>query len=285
MLPAHLRGLGFRNPRSPEGAPDDARGGGKARSPQARREMKLFHFPEGGPAWCSWHPDGCDDLTAHSGLPIAPATGHAPATAEIKTPGRSIRKLWEASGHWDKVPLRTLYITLNRRRSMRIEKRVPCASADVNAPVTLQVFSTRHKELPAESCPAPRRIRLLPPVRARSGALPWPDAVAASPRTECAHLLHRGPDRGPNAQTSSTACRASYRDAWSFTKIRHQTLDPARGWRRLRPRSGTGRRPPLEKKAILSVRTNYEIDPGEGRVLRPASSTSSSPTTIGGEMQ
>jgi threonyl-tRNA synthetase len=64
------------------------------------REMKLFHLQEEAPGMVFWHPAGYTvyrALEAYMSRRLTAAGYH-----EIKTPQVVDRKLWEASGHWDK---------------------------------------------------------------------------------------------------------------------------------------------------------------------------------------
>ncbi|MEM6945863.1 MAG: TGS domain-containing protein, partial [Pseudomonadota bacterium] len=64
------------------------------------REMSLFHFQEEAPGMVFWHPNGTalyralEDYMRRRQI----AAGYQ----EIRTPQVIDRKLWEASGHWDK---------------------------------------------------------------------------------------------------------------------------------------------------------------------------------------
>jgi threonyl-tRNA synthetase len=64
------------------------------------REMELFHFQEEAPGMVFWHPNGWSiyrELEDYMRRRL-----DARRLSEIKTPQVIDRKLWEASGHWDK---------------------------------------------------------------------------------------------------------------------------------------------------------------------------------------
>ena len=65
------------------------------------REMELFHLQEEAPGQVFWHPKGWVDLARAGGL-YAPPARCRPAITRCKTPQLLDRKLWEASGHWEK---------------------------------------------------------------------------------------------------------------------------------------------------------------------------------------
>lgn len=64
------------------------------------KEMNLFHFQEEAPGMVFWHPDG---WTIYRLLESYMRSNlESSGYKEIKTPQVLDRKLWEASGHWDK---------------------------------------------------------------------------------------------------------------------------------------------------------------------------------------
>ena len=63
------------------------------------KEMDLFHFQEEAPGTVFWHPNG---WTIYRALEDYMRDKLSGSYQEIKTPQVVDRKLWEASGHWDK---------------------------------------------------------------------------------------------------------------------------------------------------------------------------------------
>ena len=63
------------------------------------KEMDLFHFQEEAPGMVFWHPNG---WTIYRALEDYMRDKLSGSYQEIKTPQVVDRKLWEASGHWDK---------------------------------------------------------------------------------------------------------------------------------------------------------------------------------------
>ena len=69
------------------------------------REMDLFHFQEEAPGMVFWHPNGWSIYRAMEDYMRRKLT--RAGYQEIKTPQVVDRKLWEASGHWDKYNAKT----------------------------------------------------------------------------------------------------------------------------------------------------------------------------------
>ncbi len=100
------------------------------------REMSLFHFQEEAPGMVFWHPDGWTiyrELEDYMRRRLD-AAGYR----EIRTPQVVDRKLWEASGHWDKYR-ENMYITEIDEEHAN-EKRVN-ALKPMNCPCHVQVFN------------------------------------------------------------------------------------------------------------------------------------------------
>ncbi|MEM8630135.1 MAG: threonine--tRNA ligase [Pseudomonadota bacterium] len=100
------------------------------------REMELFHFQEEAPGMVFWHPNGWSiyrELEDYMRRRLT-AAGYK----EIKTPQVVDRKLWEASGHWDKYR-ENMYITEIDEEHAN-EKRVN-ALKPMNCPCHVQVFN------------------------------------------------------------------------------------------------------------------------------------------------
>ena len=81
------------------------------------KEMNLFHFQEEAPGMVFWHPDG---WTIYRILQdFIRNKLQAYDYKEINTPQVVDRKLWEASGHWDKYR-ENMFITEIRRFLLKI---------------------------------------------------------------------------------------------------------------------------------------------------------------------
>jgi threonyl-tRNA synthetase len=100
------------------------------------REMDLFHFQEEAPGMVFWHPSG---WTVYRALQdYMRRRLDAAGYKEINTPQVIDRKLWEASGHWDKYR-ENMYITEIDEEHAN-EKRIN-ALKPMNCPGHVQVFN------------------------------------------------------------------------------------------------------------------------------------------------
>ena len=97
--PAHLR-RGLPQPRGPEGPPHQLEEAAKRDHRRLGKEMDLFHFQEEAPGMVFWHPNGWTIYRALEDYMRRRLS--AAGYKEIRTPQVVDRKLWEASGHWDK---------------------------------------------------------------------------------------------------------------------------------------------------------------------------------------
>ncbi|MEM8621955.1 MAG: threonine--tRNA ligase [Pseudomonadota bacterium] len=100
------------------------------------REMSLFHFQEEAPGMVFWHPNGTalyralEDYMRRRQI----AAGYQ----EIRTPQVIDRKLWEASGHWDKYRENMFITEIDEEHAN--EKRTN-ALKPMNCPGHVQVFN------------------------------------------------------------------------------------------------------------------------------------------------
>ncbi len=100
------------------------------------REMSLFHMQEEAPGMVFWHPDG---WTVYRALEAymrrrLDAAGYR----EIRTPQVVDRKLWEASGHWEKYRENMFIAEVQEEHAQ--EKRVN-ALKPMNCPCHVQVYN------------------------------------------------------------------------------------------------------------------------------------------------
>ena len=99
------------------------------------KEMDLFHFQEEAPGMVFWHPNG---WTIYRALEDYMRDKLSGSYQEIKTPQVVDRKLWEASGHWDKYR-ENMFITEIAEEHAN-EKRVN-ALKPMNCPCHVQVYN------------------------------------------------------------------------------------------------------------------------------------------------
>ncbi len=100
------------------------------------KEMNLFHFQEEAPGMVFWHPDGWTiyrllESYIRSNLELC-------GYKEIKTPQVLDRKLWEASGHWDKYRENMFITEIDEEHAN--EKRVN-ALKPMNCPCHVQIYN------------------------------------------------------------------------------------------------------------------------------------------------
>ncbi|MGM0586275.1 MAG: threonine--tRNA ligase [Pseudomonadota bacterium] len=104
------------------------------------REMALFHLQDEAPGMVFWHPDGwtiyrvLEDYMRRR----LDAAGYR----EIRTPQVVDRKLWEASGHWDKYRENMFIAEVEEEHAQ--EKRVN-ALKPMNCPCHVQIYNHGQK--------------------------------------------------------------------------------------------------------------------------------------------
>ncbi len=100
------------------------------------REMDLFHMQEEAPGQVFWHPNGWTVYTTlQDYMRRKQRTG---GYQEINTPQVVDRKLWEASGHWDKYQEHMFVVEVEEEHAK--EKAIN-ALKPMNCPCHVQVFN------------------------------------------------------------------------------------------------------------------------------------------------
>jgi threonyl-tRNA synthetase len=100
------------------------------------REMNLFHMQEEAPGQIFWHPDGWTIYTAlQDYMRRQQMRG---GYVEVNTPQVVDRKLWEASGHWDKYQDHMFIVEVDEEHAR--EKAVN-ALKPMNCPCHVQIFN------------------------------------------------------------------------------------------------------------------------------------------------
>ncbi|PVA11282.1 threonine--tRNA ligase [Pelagivirga sediminicola] len=100
------------------------------------REMNLFHMQEEAPGQVFWHPNGWTIYTTLQDY--MRRKQRAGGYQEINTPQVVDRKLWEASGHWDKYQDHMFIVEVEEEHAR--EKAVN-ALKPMNCPCHVQVFN------------------------------------------------------------------------------------------------------------------------------------------------
>ena len=100
------------------------------------REMDLFHMQEEAPGQVFWHPNGWSIYTTlQDYIRRKPRAG---GYREINTPQVVDRKLWEASGHWEKYQEHMFVVEVEEEHAK--EKAIN-ALKPMNCPCHVQVFN------------------------------------------------------------------------------------------------------------------------------------------------
>jgi threonyl-tRNA synthetase len=222
------------------------------------REMNLFHFQEEAPGMVFWHPSG---WTVYRTLQdYMRRRLDAAGYREINTPQVIDRRLWEASGHWDKYR-ENMYITEIDEEHAN-EKRIN-ALKPMNCPGHVQVFNQGIKS-----------YRDLPLRLAEFGSCHRYEAHGAL------HGLMRV--RGFTQDDAHIFCTEDQIEAEcaGFIELLSRVYRDA-GFPRFdikfstRPDVRVGSDAVWDKaeaaleSAVRSVRNDYEVDPGEGAFYGP----------------
>ena len=110
------------------------------------RQLDLFHFQEEAPGMVFWHPKGWSIYSALKDFIKAKQDEYD--YQEINTPQIVDRKLWEASGHWDKYRENMFITEIDEEHAN--EKRTN-ALKPMNCPCHVQIFNQglrSYKDLP-----------------------------------------------------------------------------------------------------------------------------------------
>jgi threonyl-tRNA synthetase len=100
------------------------------------RQMELFHLQEEAPGMVFWHPNGWAIYRVLEDYMRRRLT--AAGYKEIKTPQVVDRKLWEASGHWDKYRENMFIAEVEEEHAQ--EKRIN-ALKPMNCPCHVQIYN------------------------------------------------------------------------------------------------------------------------------------------------
>jgi threonyl-tRNA synthetase len=100
------------------------------------REMNLFHMQEEAPGQIFWHPNGWTIYTTLQDY--MRRKQRADGYLEVNTPQVVDRKLWEASGHWDKYQEHMFIVEVDEDHAR--EKAIN-ALKPMNCPCHVQIFN------------------------------------------------------------------------------------------------------------------------------------------------
>ena len=222
------------------------------------REMALYHFQEEAPGMVFWHPNGWTIYRALEDYMRRKLD--AGGYREINTPQVVDRKLWEASGHWDKYR-ENMYITEIDEEHAN-EKRVN-ALKPMNCPCHVQIFNQgikSYRDLPLRLAEFGSCHRY-----EAHGALHGLMRVRGFTQDD-AHIFCTEDQIEDECGRFIALLSDVYRDlGFESFDIKFST----------RPEQRVGSDAVWDKaeaaleKAILAVRNDYEIDPGEGAFYGP----------------
>jgi threonyl-tRNA synthetase len=222
------------------------------------REMELFHFQEEAPGMVFWHPDGWTIYRALEDYMRRKLT--RAGYKEIRTPQVVDRKLWEASGHWDKYRENMFITEIDEEHAN--EKRVN-ALKPMNCPCHVQIFNKglkSYRDLPLRLAEFGSCHRY-----EAHGALHGLMRVRGFTQDD-AHIFCTEDQIEAECAAFIELLSDIYRDAgFASFDIKLSTRPDVRvGSDEIWDKAEAA----LEK-AILSVRNDYEIDPGEGAFYGP----------------
>ena len=222
------------------------------------REMDLFHLQEEAPGQVFWHAKGWAIWRALEGY-MRRRLDRA-GYQEVRTPQLVDRKLWEASGHWEKFRESMFLAEVEEEDG---DDRQVAALKPMNCPCHVQIFNQgikSYRDLPLRIAEFGSCHRYEPHGRAARH-----HARARLHAGRRAHLLPRGPDHA-GMRGVLRAARSVYRDL-GFDKFRIKFSD------RPEKRAGCDAVWDQAEKALMEATRaagyEVEINPGEGAFYGP----------------
>ncbi|MEM7613751.1 MAG: threonine--tRNA ligase, partial [Pseudomonadota bacterium] len=222
------------------------------------REMDLFHIQEEAPGMVFWHPNGWTlyrTLEDYMRRKLTKA-----GYQEIKTPQVVDRKLWEASGHWEAYQENMFIVEVDEEHAR--EKRIN-ALKPMNCPCHVQIYNhglKSYRDLPLRlaefgSChryESSGSMHGLMRVRGFTQDDAHIFCTEDQIESECAGFIDLLSDIYKDAGFESFDIKLSTRPDVRVGS--DEVWDKAEG---------------ALEKAILSVRNDFELDPGEGAFYGP----------------
>ncbi|HYZ31061.1 MAG TPA: threonine--tRNA ligase [Crenalkalicoccus sp.] len=221
------------------------------------REMDLFHLQEEAAGSIFWHPKGWTlyrTVEAYMRRRLD-AAGYK----EVRTPQLVDRRLWEASGHWDKFREHMFIATVEDEA----EKDRVLALKPMNCPCHVQIFNQglrSYRELPLRMAEFGSCHRYEP-----SGALHGIMRVRAFTQDD-AHIFCEEADIAPETARFVALLASIYRD-FGYDAFRVKFSD--------RPAKRAGTEESWDKaeaalrEACRLADVEYELNPGEGAFYGP----------------
>ena len=216
------------------------------------REMDLFHFQEEAPGAVFWHPKGWALFQALIGY--MRRRQQAWGYVEVNSPDMLDRALWEQSGHWEKFA-ENMYITETP------DERVYCCKP-MNCPGHVQIFKhglKSYRDLPLRIAEFGKVHRYEP-----SGALHGLLRVRHFTQDD-AHIFCTEDQITEECVKLNEQMLSIYRD-FGFEDVRIKFSD--RPDKRVGSDEVWDKAEAALKRAVVAAGLQYELSPGEGRVLR-----------------
>ncbi|TCM84573.1 threonine--tRNA ligase [Rhodovulum steppense] len=222
------------------------------------REMDLFHMQEEAPGQVFWHPNGWRIYTVLQDY--MRRRQNANGYVEVNTPQVVDRRLWEASGHWEKYQEHMFIVEVDEEHAR--EKSVN-ALKPMNCPCHVQIFNQglkSYRDLPLRMAEFGSCNRYEP-----SGALHGIMRVRGFTQDD-AHIFCRESQIEEETRRFIAMLSAIYADL-GFEKFRVKFSD--------RPEMRAGSDEVWDKaEAALKAATEaagyaYELNPGEGAFYGP----------------
>lgn len=222
------------------------------------REMKLFHMQEEAPGQIFWHPNGWKIYTTLQDY--MRRKQELDGYVEVNTPQLVDRKLWEASGHWEKYQENMFIVEVDEEHAR--EKAVN-ALKPMNCPCHVQVYNQglkSYRDLPLRMAEFGSCNRYEP-----SGALHGVMRVRGFTQDD-AHIFCREDQIESETQKFINFLSDVYKDL-GFEKFSVKFSD------RPEKRSGSDdvwdKAEDALKSATIAAGYDFEINPGEGAFYGP----------------
>ena len=222
------------------------------------REMKLFHMQEEAPGQIFWHPNGWKIYTTLQDY--MRRKQELDGYVEVNTPQLVDRKLWEASGHWEKYQENMFIVEVDEEHAR--EKAVN-ALKPMNCPCHVQVYNQglkSYRDLPLRMAEFGSCNRYEP-----SGALHGVMRVRGFTQDD-AHIFCREDQIESETKKFINFLSDVYKDL-GFEKFSIKFSD------RPEKRSGSDdvwdKAEDALKSATIAAGYDFEINPGEGAFYGP----------------
>ncbi|MEK9915547.1 MAG: threonine--tRNA ligase [Paracoccaceae bacterium] len=222
------------------------------------REMKLFHMQEEAPGQIFWHPNGWKIYTTLQDY--MRRKQELDGYVEVNTPQLVDRKLWEASGHWEKYQENMFIVEVDEEHAR--EKAVN-ALKPMNCPCHVQVYNQglkSYRDLPLRMAEFGSCNRYEP-----SGALHGVMRVRGFTQDD-AHIFCREDQIESETKKFINFLSNVYKDL-GFEKFSIKFSD------RPEKRSGSDdvwdKAEDALKSATIAAGYDFEINPGEGAFYGP----------------